>query len=113
MPNYFLEEEFSVIFITCPTSEEARTIARVLVEERLAACVSVMPDNFSIYQWHNEFFEHTEAKLMIKTRSALFEKISERVKELHSFVVPEIIELRITNASKEYKMWLSDETDIA
>lgn len=111
MQNYnIVGDEYSIIYITCPSVEEARTIAKALVEERLAACVTIIPEIISTYRWENKVQEYSESKLMVKTRSSFFDKIATRVKSLHSATLPEIIEVRISQATAEYKMWLFDET---
>lgn len=111
MRNYnIVGDEYSVIYITCPSVDEARTIAKALVEERLAACVTIIPEIISTYRWEGKVQEYSEAKLMVKTRSAYFEKIATKVKALHSATLPEIIEVLISQATSEYKMWLFDET---
>ena len=81
-----------VIQTTCGTKEEARKIAKVLIEEKLAACVQ-MSEIESFYQWKNEFCCDNETLLNIKTIKENFEKIKSKIKELHSYDLPEIIQL--------------------
>ena len=109
MQNYYLEDEISIIFVTCPSVEEARTIAKALIDERLAACVSIIPEIISIYHWEGVVQEYSESLLKVKTKSSYFEKVSNKVKKMHSAVLPEIVEVKITQATNEYKMWLHDE----
>ena len=90
-------EEFSVVLVTCEQLDEAKIIAKSLVEEKLAACVSIFPEVISTYIWNNELHQHSEIQLIIKTRSLLFEKVMIRIIQLHSAEVPEIIELKISN----------------
>jgi periplasmic divalent cation tolerance protein len=110
MQNYYLDDEYSVIYITCPSLDEARNIATILVEEKLAACVSIIPEIISTYRWDNKIQAYSETQLMVKTKASLFSELSVRVKELHSATLPEIIEVSIIQATNEYKMWLHDET---
>jgi periplasmic divalent cation tolerance protein len=107
--NYFVEDDYIIVFITVPALEEAREIAKVLVEERLAACVSIIPQIISTYRWQGKVTEYSEAKLLVKTKSELFEKLSNRVKKMHSATLPEIISIRVDKATDDYKMWMFDE----
>lgn len=98
-----------VIQTTCSTKEEARKIAKVLIEEKLAACVQ-MSEIESFYQWKNEFCCDNETLLNIKTIKENFEKIKSKIKELHSYDLPEIIQLDITNTSEEYLKFIKGNT---
>lgn len=96
-----------VVLITASSEEEAAKIARVLVDDRLAACVNILPGIRSIYFWDNKVQDERESLMICKTRQPLFEKIINRVKELHSYTVPEIIALPIAAGSAEYLGWLA------
>ena len=96
-----------VIQTTCCTKEEAKKIAQVLIENKLAACVH-MSQIESMYRWENEFCNDSEVLLSIKTKKENFKKIKSKIKELHSYDVPEIISICIDDASKEYKKFVGD-----
>lgn len=96
-----------VVLITASSEEEAAKIARVLVDDRLAACVNILPGIRSIYFWDNKVQDERESLMICKTRQPLFEKIINRVKELHSYTVPEIIALPIAAGSAEYLGWVA------
>ena len=98
-----------VIQTTCGTKEEARKIAKVLIEEKLAACVQ-LSEIESFYQWKNEFCCDNETLLNIKTIKDNFEKIKSKILELHSYDLPEIIQLDITNTSEEYLKFIKGNT---
>lgn len=99
-----------VVFITASKEEEAAAIARVLVEEKLAGCVNVLPDIRSIYRWEGAIEDDREVLMIVKTRRNLFEQLQTRVKELHGYSVPEIIALPIVVGSPDYLAWLREAT---
>ena len=98
-----------LIQTTCSTKEEARKIAKVLIEEKLAACIQMFEIE-SFYNWNNEFCCDNETLLNIKTRKDNFEKIKSKILELHSYDLPEIIQLDITNTSEEYLNFIKGNT---
>ncbi|MBN1572572.1 MAG: divalent-cation tolerance protein CutA [Deltaproteobacteria bacterium] len=104
------ESSALVIFVTAGSEIEAENIAMALVQDRLTACVSIVPKIRSIYIWEEKLEKEEEILLIIKTREALFERVRGRVKELHSYSVPEIIALPVTNALKEYLDWIFEVT---
>ncbi len=98
-----------IIQTTCSSKEEAKKIAKVLIVEKLAACVQ-MYEIDSFYNWNNQFCCDNETLLNIKTIKANFEKIKSKILELHSYDLPEIIQLDITNASEEYLKFIKGNT---
>jgi len=102
---------FIVVFITAPNEKEAAAISRTLVEERLAACANIIPTVRSIYRWQGSVEDEQEVLMIVKTKKSLFERLKQRVKELHSYEVPEIIGLPLAEGSKEYLDWIGQETD--
>lgn len=99
-----------VVFITAPGEEEAAGIAKSLVEEKLAACVNIIKGIRSIYSWEGRVEDEPEALMVVKSREGLFEKLSEKVRELHPYSVPEVIALPITQGLKEYVDWIGEST---
>lgn len=99
-----------VVFITASGEEEAAKIARALVEERLAACVNILRGVRSIYTWEGKVQDEAEALMVLKTREALFDPLKRRVKELHSYEVPEVIALPITRGLEDYMAWMEEVT---
>lgn len=99
-----------VILITAPSVEEARKIAHALVGEHLVACVNIVSPIQSVFYWKGQVCDEQEALLIVKSRMALFEKISKRVRSLHSYSVPEVIALPIVQGSKEYLRWIVEVT---
>jgi periplasmic divalent cation tolerance protein len=103
--------EYIIVFITAPNEKEAVFISRTIVGERLAACVNIIPSVRSIYSWQGRIEDGQEILLIVKTKKSLFERLQARVKELHSYEVPEIIGLPVVEGSKEYLEWLGQETE--
>jgi len=102
--------EALVVLITAPSSEEGEAIARALVEEKLAACVNVIPGMTSFYRWRGELQREGEVLLVVKSRRGLFDRLAARVRELHSYQVPEIIALPVIVGDEDYLRWLSEAT---
>ncbi len=101
----------TVILCTVPTEESAEEIARTLVEERLAACVSIIPGLRSIYRWKDEIEDDPELLLLIKTRRELFEPLSAHLQRLHPYEVPEIVALEVNETSPSFLDWLLGTTE--
>jgi periplasmic divalent cation tolerance protein len=101
---------YIIVFVTAASEEEAALIGKALVGERLAACVNIIPSIRSIYRWQSRIEDSQEVLLIIKTKSILFENLKKRVKELHSYSVPEIIALPLVDGDEQYLNWLSQET---
>jgi periplasmic divalent cation tolerance protein len=99
-----------VVFITAPNEEEASNIAKTLVQERLAGCVNIVKEIRSIYMWEGNIEDEKEVLMIAKTQKSLFESCSKRVKELHSYTVPEIIAMPVVAGSEDYLRWLKDVT---
>lgn len=97
------------VIITAPDEESAALIAKKLVEENLCACVNIVPGIRSIYKWDGEICDDSEVMLVGKTTSALSSAIIDRVKELHSYDLPEIIFLPIVTGAGDYLDWIDKE----
>ena len=102
--------DFAVVFVTCGSEDETLKIGRALVEERLAACANIVSPLRSIYGWEGNICDEKEWLLIIKTRKSRFEDLAKRVKALHSYSVPEIIALPITEGSPAYLNWIEENT---
>jgi periplasmic divalent cation tolerance protein len=102
--------EFLSIYITVFSREIAEKIARALVEEKLAACVNIIPGMRSIYHWKGKVEAATEVVLIAKSRATLYPQLEKRVKELHSYECPCIVAWPIEAGYAPYLDWIKQET---
>jgi len=99
-----------IIFVTAASEQEAAAISRALVEEGLVACANIIPQIRSLYRWEGKIWDEREALIIIKSREDLFERIRSRVKELHSYEVPEITAIKIDEGDSAYMQWIESVT---
>ncbi len=99
-----------IVIVTASNEDEAAKIGRSLVDERLAACANIIPKIRSIYRWEGKVCDEPEALMLIKTTEEHFDALVSRVKELHSYSVPEIIALPIGAGSSDYLSWIEAST---
>jgi periplasmic divalent cation tolerance protein len=101
--------DYGMMLTTAPTREEAASIAKLLIDEKLAACVQLLPIE-SFYVWQGKTQNEPETLLLIKTRAALFEPAIARIKAVHSYTVPEIVATRFSAGFAGYLNWIKDIT---
>ncbi|APW64559.1 divalent-cation tolerance protein CutA [Poseidonibacter parvus] len=99
----------TLVQTTCVSKAEAKNIAKVLIDSKLAACVQ-LSEIESFYNWHDEFCCDNEILVSIKTKKEDFDKVKSKIKEHHSYDVPEIIEIDISNSSKKYLKFIEENT---
>src|SRR4051812_45226327 len=99
-----------VVYCTASSEDEARELADALVGERLGACVSIAPQIHSTYRWQGKVEKADEALLIIKTRKTKFAALAKRIKQLHSYTVPEILALPVAAGNPDYLKWLKEST---
>jgi periplasmic divalent cation tolerance protein len=97
-----------VVVTTCGSLEEARHIARAVIDQRLAACVNIVPQVESIYRWKGEVETSNESLLVIKTTEGTSERLRAALTALHSYEVPECIELVVSDGSEAYLNWIGE-----
>jgi periplasmic divalent cation tolerance protein len=103
------EPDAAVVLTTLGADADAAALARALVEERLAACVNVLPAMTSIYRWKGSVEQEREQQLLIKTTAGRVEALAARLRELHPYELPEFIVLDAA-ASAAYAAWVRENT---
>ncbi|GFE67584.1 divalent-cation tolerance protein CutA [Chroococcus sp. FPU101] len=96
---------YGIILVTASSEDEAKMLASTLVSSKLAACVNLVPIQ-SIYTWQEQIHSEPEWQLIIKTDLTHFQTITQKIQELHSYDVPEIIALPIVAGSQSYLNWI-------
>lgn len=102
--------EHVIIYVTAKTKSEARKIANLLVKEKLVACANIIPKIESTYWWKGKIEKSSEASIILKTKKNLAAAITKRIKEIHSYTVPCVISLPITEGNKDYLNWVDKVT---
>jgi periplasmic divalent cation tolerance protein len=105
------ETKYRVALVTCGTLEEARKIARNVVDKRLAACVNIVTHAVeSFYSWEGKLEDSSEYLLVMKTSEERLEELQKETLNMHSYDTPEFVVLPIVAGSEEYLNWLGDST---
>src|SRR5258708_38808170 len=97
-----------IVLTTAGSEEEARKIARHLVEKRLAACVNISPQIESIYRWQGKVDSAREWLLLVKTTQERFAEVRDAIRKLHSYELPECVAINVEDGSSEYLQWLGE-----
>ncbi|XP_077380826.1 protein CutA homolog isoform X2 [Festucalex cinctus] len=98
----------SAAFVTCPNDTVAKDLARGIVQQKLAACVNIVPAVTSVYEWQGAIQEDSEVLLMIKTRSSKVAALADYVRQNHPYEVAEVISLPIEQGNPPYLKWIAD-----
>jgi periplasmic divalent cation tolerance protein len=106
-----MAEEFIQVVTTAGTQEEARAIARGLIERRLAGCVQIVGPIESVFRWQGKVETADEWQCWIKARRGKFAEIEEAIRDLHTYDVPEILAMPIVEGSAAYLRWLGEATE--
>ncbi len=101
-----MSEETILVFSTFPDADTARRVGRTLVEERLAACVNLLPQIESTYRWKEAIETASEVLALIKSNRWKYQLLEARIRELHPYEVPEIISIRIDAGHGDYLRWI-------
>lgn len=103
-----MKDEFLVVLSTAASREEGERIAGALVAESLAACVNIIGDCRSVYRWEGDIVTDDEVLLAIKTSRAKFPALEQRIISLHSYDVPEVVGLLVSDISEGYRRFLQE-----
>jgi len=99
-----------VVFISCASEKEAENIARILLKEQLAACINMLPAITSFFSWQGKVQREKEVLMIVKSLKSVFNDLEKTVKKHHSYEIPEIIVLPITDGAKDYLDWIREST---
>jgi periplasmic divalent cation tolerance protein len=108
-----MEDQLVIVLTTLPATHDAVAFARTLVDERLAACVNLLPPMTSCYRWEGRVHEDAERQLVIKTTRGRVGILQHRIAALHPYEVPEFLVVPIVEATKAYSAWLRQSVDAA
>ena len=99
-------DDITVVMTSVGTEQQAVEISEELIARRLATCVNIVPCLRSIYRWKGKICEDTEYLLLIKTPARLFERVSQAIREFHSYELPEILALPLATAEENFHRWV-------
>ena len=99
-----------LVFTTLPSADKAAELAKLVVEERLAACANLLPAIRSIYRWQGKLQDENEVLVLLKTRAEHLERLKLRILELHPYEVPEVLAIPVEAGYQPYLDWLAGET---
>ena len=105
-----MSNEAILVYTTVADHDAASGLAELLIAERLAACVHIVPAIRSVYRWQGKVYRDDEVQLVIKTQASHFELIAGLLREHHPYELPEIIAVRVARGSQEYLDWIASET---
>jgi periplasmic divalent cation tolerance protein len=100
---------YSIIYITTSGVLESKKIAKILLEDKLACCINIIPSIESLYLWNGKIEEDSESIMVVKTKSVLVDELIKMVENVHSYETPCILEITINNGSKNYLKWMETE----
>jgi periplasmic divalent cation tolerance protein len=109
-PTMSANKEILVVFVTAANPEEAAKISESAVKSRQAACATTFPVVRSVYWWEGKLLNDQESVVMLKTTSERFEALQKTIRAVHSYKVPEIIAVPVTNGLPQYLEWVQAET---
>ena len=105
-----MNPEYVIVLTTVPIDADGSAFGRTLVEERLAACVNLLPQMTSMYRWEGQVEQDTEVQMIIKTSRERVAALWDRIRELHPYEVPEFVVLPIIDGNDAYLRWIGEST---
>ena len=103
-----MNPEYVIVLTTLPTDADGTAFGRTLVDERLAACVNLLPPMTSVYRWEGHVEQDTERQVIIKTSRERVAALWDRIRELHPYEVPELVVLPIVDGNDAYLRWIGE-----
>jgi len=100
--------EYILVHLTTSSEVEAKKIIRFLLDKKLIACATIIPNVTSLYLWKGEIEEETEVEVQLKTKDILFDKVRSLIEKHHSYQTPQILKIPISSANKAYLKWIDD-----
>lgn len=104
------DDSFSIAFTTFGNREDAQSLVRRLVADRVVACGTIVDNAFSIYEWQGKLEETPEVLVVLKTRKSHWDQLQSLVHELHPYDVPELLAIPVTEGLPAYLGWLAEQT---
>ena len=102
-----MSTDYQIVFCTCPDKDTAEKIASLLVENKVAACVNIVPNITSIYRWQGQLERAEEVLLLIKARQDTYSALESLIKKHHPYQLPEIIAVAIERGLPDYLNWIA------
>ncbi|XP_076867321.1 protein CutA homolog isoform X1 [Brachyhypopomus gauderio] len=104
----YMSGHHSVLLINCPTEQTAKDISRHIMEKRMAACVNILPRTSTMYYWKGEIQDTSEILLLVRTRTSVIQKLTDYVKTIHPYDIPEILSFPVEGGSLSYLKWMDE-----
>ena len=101
--------QYGFVYVTAPHTEEAKKIARICLDQKLAACVNIFPSVLSCYEWQGEHKEEEEVILILKTRQDLFESLCKTLKQNHSYTCPCVVFIPLSKGYLPFFSWMNSQ----
>ena len=105
-----MSKNIKLIYVTSSSEDEALNIGRTLIDERLVACVNIIPAVRSIYRWEGAIEDEKEAVLVMKTVGAKVDAVTKKIKSIHSYDCPCVVVMDIINGNDDFLQWIVNET---
>ena len=99
-----------LVYMTVATKEEATALARLVVQERLAACANIISEVTSVYEWEGQLHEDAEVVVVLKTQQSQVKTLMERLVAEHSYDCPCVVDVRLSGGNPEFLQWLTEQT---
>ena len=104
-----MNTQYGLVYVTTKNQEEARKIARLLIQKRLIACANILSPIVSCYKWKGKYIEEKEVVLILKTQKDLFKTLKESLLEVHSYETPCIVFIPISKGHEPFLSWISSQ----